>query len=213
MDKKKIYCIAYAIVIVVGIIITCIFGFNVDLVYREHKHVDIMIGKQFDYNEIKELAKEALNDKNIYVEKVELYGDMVSVNAKEITDEQLETLNNKINEKYEIENKTEDLEVITVPKEKISDVIKPYILPVITSAILILVYAVIRYRKLGIINVLLKVSAINVLVQATYFSIYAITRISFDKLTLSGALILLMVSLFITFYKLESEKEKKEQEK
>ena len=210
MDKKKIFCIALAIIIILGILITCIWGFNVDIIYREHKQVDIFIGKEFNNKEIKQLAQEVLENKDVYVEKVELYEDMVSINAKYISNEQLEQLNQKINEKYEIENKVEEISIVTVPKVKLSDKIKPYIWPAVICAIIILAYTIIRFRKLGILKIILKVLSINVLAQAIYFSIFAITRIPINILTLPGALILLVIVIYMVFYKLETKKEKKE---
>lgn len=206
MDKKKIFYIAIAI-IAIGILITCIFGFNVNLIYRKHQQVDIYIGKQFDNQEIKKIAQETLSSKDIIIEKVELYQDMVSIHAKEITSEQLEQLNQKINEKYEIENELESLEIVTVPKVRLQDKIKPYIVPVVISAILVIGYAIIRYRKLGIVEVILKVLVINIIPQGIYFSIFAITRLPFSRCTLPGALILAIITLFITFYQLETNKE------
>lgn len=210
MDKNKIFYIVIAAVILLGILITCICGFNVDIVYKEHKQVDIYIGKQFDNKEIEKIAKEILNDKDVYVEKVELYEDMVSINAKEISNEQLDELNKKINEKYEIENSLESLEVITIPKVRLLDKITPYIIPTIICTIIILGYAIIRYKKLGVLKVILKILEINVISQVIYFSIFAITRLPINRLTIPGALLLVIVTLFITFYRLENKKEKRE---
>lgn len=210
MDKKKIFYIAIAIIIALGILIACIWGFNVDIVYSEHKQVDIYIGKEFQSEDIEEIAKEVLGKQEIFIEKVELYEDMVSINAKEITNEQLEQLNQKINEKYEIENSVESLTIVTIPKVKLLDKLTPYVVPTIIVVVVIVIYSIIRYRKLGILNVLLKILKINVIPQGIYFSILSITRLPVNRLTLPVALLLIIITLFITFYKLESYKDKKE---
>ena len=210
MDKKKISYIVIAIIIALGILIACIWGFKVSIDYAEHKQVDIYIGKQFEGEDIKKIAKEVLGKQEIFVEKVELYEDMVSINAKEITDEQLEQLNQKINEKYEIENSLENLTIATIPKVRLLDKITPYIMPSIIATGVIIIYSIIRYRKLGILNVLLKIFKINVLAQGIYFSAFAITRLSINRLTLPVALLIVIITLFITFYKLEKDKDKKE---
>ena len=166
--------------------------------------------KEFNNKEIKQLAQEVLENKDVYVEKVELYEDMVSINAKDISNEQLEQLNQKINEKYEVENKVEEISIITVPKVRLLDKIKPYIWPAVICTIIILAYTIIRFRKLGILKIILKVLSINVLAQAIYFSIFAITRLPINRLTLPGALILLVIVIYMIFYKLETKKEIKE---
>ena len=55
---------------------------------------------------------------------------------KDITDEQLQQVNTKINEKYNIENTLEDLVVTNVPNTRIRDLVKPYITPVMISLIM-----------------------------------------------------------------------------
>lgn len=210
MDKKKIFYIVIAIIIALGILITCVLGFNVNIVYSEHKQVDIYIGKEFESKDIENIAKEVLGKQEIFVEKVELYEDMVSINAKEITNEQLEQLNQKINEKYESENSIDSLKIITVPKVKLLDKITPYIMPSVIAIGVIIIYAIIRYRKLGILKVLLKMFKINIIAQGLYFSILSITRLPINRLTIPVALVLAIITLFITFYKLENSKYKKE---
>lgn len=145
----------------------------------------------------------------MFVEKVELYEDMVSINAKEISEEQLEQLNQKINEKYEIENELESLSIVTIPKVRLLDKVTPYIIPAIICLVIIFVYAIIRYRKIGITKIS-KILGVNILAQAIYFSVFAITRLPINRITLPGALVLAIVTILVTFNKLESKKEKKE---
>ena len=213
MDKKKkILYTVIALIIVVGILITCIWGFNVNISYTEHKQVDIYIGKEFNSEDINKIAKEVLGKQEIRVQKVEVYEDMVSINAKEITNEQLEQINQKINEKYELENKADSLTIISVPKIRLLDEIKPYIIPAIISAVIIIVYSVIRYRKIGVLKLLISLVKSLVLPQAIYFSILAITRLPICRLTMPVALVILVVTLFVEYNNLEKAKDKKDLE-
>ena len=213
MDKKKkILYTVIALIIVVGILITCIWGFNVNISYTEHKQVDIYIGKEFNSEDINKIAKEVLGKQEIRVQKVEVYEDMVSINAKEITNEQLEQINQKINEKYELENKADSLTIISVPKIRLLDKIKPYIIPAIISAVIIIVYSVIRYRKIGVLKLLISLVKSLVLPQAIYFSILAITRLPICRLTMPVALVILVVTLFVEYNNLEKAKDKKDLE-
>ena len=207
MDKKKkILYTVIALIIVVGILITCIWGFNVNISYTEHKQVDIYIGKEFNSEDINKIAKEVLGKQEIRVQKVEVYEDMVSINAKEITNEQLEQINQKINEKYELENKADSLTIISVPKIRLLDEIKPYIMPIIISAVII------RYRKIGVLKLLISLVKSLVLPQAIYFSILAITRLPICRLTMPVALVILVVTLFVEYNNLEKAKDKKDLE-
>ena len=213
MDKKKkILYTVIALIIVVGILITCIWGFNVNISYTEHKQVDIYIGKEFNSEDINKIAKEVLGKQEIRVQKVEVYEDMVSINAKEITNEQLEQINQKINEKYELENKADSLTIISVPKIRLLDEIKPYITPIIISTVIIIVYSVIRYRKIGVLKLLISLVKSLVLPQAIYFSILAITRLTICRLTMPVALVILVVTLFVEYNNLEKAKDKKDLE-
>mgnify|MGYP004605668967 CR=1 FL=1 len=213
MDKKKkILYTVIALIIVVGILITCIWGFNVNISYTEHKQVDIYIGKEFNSEDINKIAKEVLGKQEIRVQKVEVYEDMVSINAKEITNEQLEQINQKINEKYELENKADSLTITSVPKIRLLDEIKPYIIPAIISAVIIIVYSVIRYRKIGVLKLLISLVKSLVLPQAIYFSILAITRLPICRLTMPVALVILVVTLFVEYNNLEKAKDKKDLE-
>lgn len=213
MDKKKkILYTVIALIIVVGILITCIWGFNVNISYTEHKQVDIYIGKEFNSEDINKIAKEVLGKQEIRVQKVEVYEDMVSINAKEITNEQLEQINQKINEKYELENKADSLTITSVPKIRLLDKIKPYIIPAIISAVIIIVYSVIRYRKIGVLKLLISLVKSLVLPQAIYFSILAITRLPICRLTMPVALVILVVTLFVEYNNLEKAKDKKDLE-
>ena len=68
---------------------------------------------------------------------------MVCIKTKgEVTSEQIENLNTKINEKYGTENKTEDIVITKVPKVKFIDLIKNYIWPTIISLVIIIIYIV-----------------------------------------------------------------------
>ena len=82
MNKKSIICIICCIVVVVGIVTACAIKLNFGLEYSEHTEIDIYIGKQFDSNEIKSIAKEVLQSKNISINKVEVYEDMVCIKTK-----------------------------------------------------------------------------------------------------------------------------------
>ena len=142
MKKKIIISLALVAIIILGIIFTTIIMLNSNLLYKEHKQIDISLGKEFEKSDIEGIVKEVTGSNEVVIQKLEVYEDMVSISVKEISDEQLENLNTKINEKYEIENAKEDLKVIDIPKVTFGDYIKPYIKPLLISLLIIAIYVV-----------------------------------------------------------------------
>ncbi|MFR0822934.1 MAG: hypothetical protein ACLU84_01010 [Clostridia bacterium] len=208
--KKTIQAII-TFLLIAGILILCIMGLNVGLTYAQSKQVDIYIGKTFDTQEIEQIVKEVTNESFVVIQKVELYEDMVSITTKELSQEQLEAINQKINEKYSIENKIEDLTIVDNAKIRGRDVIKPYILPILITLVIIAIYAAIRYRKLGIGKTILKVIGYPILAQAVLLSLIGITRIPVTYVTISIVLAVYAISYMVVFAGLE-KKEKMNKE-
>lgn len=196
------------LIIVIGIIMIFVKGFNFDLKYQDAKRIEFNLGKEFDSTEMKALAKEALGQ-DVVIQKVEVYEDAVSILVKDINDEQKSNLVAKVNEKYGTEITTDETEVITVPHTRLRDLVKPYILPFTIATIVILVYIAIRYFKLNSLKVIGKTIVTVVLTQALLFSIIAITRIPIGRLTIPMVLTVYMLSLAYCTTKFEKELAKK----
>ena len=95
--------------------------------------------------------------------------------------------------------------------------VKQYIIPFIISSAIIAVYLIIRYRKLGIIKVLLKTVGIVVLAQLELLSIMAITRIPIGRITIPLIITVYMLTLLGITTRFENTlqeiKEKEEKKK
>ena len=192
------------LIIVIGIIMIFVKGFNFDLRYQDAKRVEFNLKQEFDSSEMKALAEEALGQK-VIVQKVEVYEDAVSILTKDISDEQKESLVAKVNEKYGTEITTDETEVITVPHTRLRDWVKPYVLPFAIATIVILVYIAIRYFKLNSLKAIGKTIWVVVLAQALLFSVIAITRIPIGRLTIPMVLTVYMLSLAYCTTKFEKE--------
>lgn len=213
MEKKKIGYIVLACIIIIGIIVIAFAGFNVSLKYSPNKQVSIYIGKEFESNEIKSIVKDVVGDKPVIVQKVELYREIASITVEDITDEQIEQLNTKINEKYGIENTVkEDIRVTQNSNLRIRDMVKPLIMPVALSLVIIIIYAGIRYRKINILEVLGKIIGMNVLAIAVFVSVIAITRIPVNALTIPMCLAIYVVVTLAVFNELEQKTQTRMQE-
>lgn len=212
MKNKTIIRIILALIILAGIIITCIYGLNFGLNYSNHKEIDIYIGQEFENKDIYKIAKEVLVNQKIAVQKVELYEDMVSITAQDITTEQVEELNTKINEKYGIQNTIEELVITDIPNARGRDVIKPYILPIAISFIIIIIFFIIynmiyshKGRETNTIKTVVKSVFSIIIVQLLYLSILAITRLEVNRLTIPVSIILYIITTIVIVLKLEKK--------
>ena len=197
--KKIIYGIL-ACIIIAGAIITCTIGLNVDIIYSKNVEIDVYIGKVVDSEEIKQLAKEVFPNEKIIVQKIEMFEDMISITMKDKTDEELkeplEQLNNKINEKYGTNNKVEDdITIVHNPKIRLSSILKPYLVPVGISIIIILVFVGIRYKKLGVLKTITKYILCTGIVEIVYLSLFAIIRLPINRLVVPMGLVLYITTI------------------
>ena len=162
---------------------TGIYGFNKELKYSKSQSIDVYIEQEVDLSKIKEIVNENLNNSNNMVQTVEIYKDLVTIRAKEITDEQKNNIVNKIKENYEFSQTAEDTTINTVPETKLIDMYKKYIVPFTISGILVLVYMAIRYYKKGILKVLGRTIVLPIFGELFLLSIIAITRIPVGRFT------------------------------
>lgn len=196
---KKIAQIILICLVLAGIIVIATLGFNVGVRYGENTQININIGKEFDSKDIKNIAKEVFGNQSVIVEYVEIYKDVVQITVKDATDEQIAELNNKINEKYELSNDLSNPDDVLVARNantRLRDLVMPYILPISISAAIIVIYEVIRFRKLGVWKVLYEAILAIIAPQAVLFSIYAIARIPVNRLTAAISIALYMLSVF-----------------
>lgn len=193
--KQKILSVIIAAIIIAGAVVTGVKGLNYDLRYQETKNIELYIAKDFEIADIKAITDEVMGKSPVIIRKVEVYEDSVSITAKEITDEQKQSIIDKINEKYQTELSADSTQIQTISHTRGRDIVKPYITPFIISTAIILVYMAIRYRKIGVLRTLLKTIATSVIAQAVLLSIIAITRIPVGRLTIPMIVTVYMLTL------------------
>lgn len=204
---KKIIKILLICLIIAGTIVIATVGLNVGLKYSANTQININIGKEFEIKDIEDITNEVFKNKRVIIQQVELYKDMLQITVEEVSEEQLNDLNAKINEKYEINNDISDLEVITNTNVRLRNIINPYILPILIVSIIVILISMIIYRKLGIWSVLY-IIAINIVVpQAILVSIYAVTRLPINRLTPIIAIIVYMISIILSIIYMNKLKE------
>ena len=203
--KNKIL-IGLAIVILVGIIITVAVGFNVDMCYRDYNLVDIKIGQNFNINDIKTITNEVFQKENIEIQKAGVYSDNVVIKVSSITDEQKNLLNTKINEKFGLNNSVDDIEINYISSYRLRDIIKPYIIPLIITTVIILTYMAIRFRKIGISKVISQVVLLTVIAELLYGSIIVITRYPVNRLVMPVGVVIYITIITILTGMFEKQK-------
>ena len=180
---KIIFIALVALVILIGIVVVGIWGYNKELKFEKSQSIDIYVEQKVDESKIKNIVHEALGNANYTVQTVEIYKDMVTIRSEQITEEQKNNIVNKIKENYEFKQTAEETTINTVPATRIIDMYKGYILPFTISGILVLVYMVIRYYKKGILKVLARTVAIPVFGEVFLLSVIVIARIPVGRFT------------------------------
>ena len=194
MKKKNVIILAIAMIIVIaGVIVASTIGFNKQLRYQDSQKIDIYVASEVDVDKIKSIANEVLGKQNM-VQTIEIYQDMVTIRAKSISDEQKDSIVNKIKENYEFEQTAEKTEIKDIPATRIRDMFKKYVLPFVLSFIIILVYMVVRYRQKGILNV--------------FAQTMAIPRIPVGVYTPTLVLVVYLASITYTVIKVEKQADK-----
>ena len=210
--KKKILIAVMACIIIVGFAMIGFVGLNFDINYTANKEIDINLGTQFEISDIRGLVKEVIGKEITVIQKVELYEEIVSIKVKEISDEQIEQLLTKINEKYNLEIKKDDITITNNPNLRGRDLVKPYILPIAISVVLVLVYAGIKFYRVNSIEVISKLIGLNIIAQLFYVSVLAITRLPVNRLTIPVSIAIYIattLAVTINFANKEIVKEKK----
>ena len=213
-NPKIIYLIA-VMIILVGMIVTGIWKTNFSLDYKEHTRIDVYLGKDYNLEDMKQIAKEVFSKEKIRYKEIETFHDSLSVHVSSLTEEQLGTFKEKVKEKYELEETDNSIVTTTIPHYRIRDMVKPYIIPIIIATILIFVYVGIRYLNLGVYKVIGVLLLRIVVSEAVLASIIEIARIPVGIYTMPvGILVYMLVTvLTVVGYEKQISKKKEEEKK
>lgn len=213
MKNTKIIYLVAVLIIIIGIAVTCIGKTNFSLEYSEHTRINVYIGKEFNIDDIKQIAKEVFKNKEIKYQNIETFNDSIAINVKELNDEELTVLKDKVKEKYEIEEIDSNVTTMIIPHYRIRDIIKPYVVPMVITTIIILAYVGIRYLKLGAFIVTIKLLVRLIVSQAVFASIIQILRIPVGVYVVPVAILIYILTIMATVIGYENEAtRKKEQE-
>lgn len=207
--KKIVYAILIC-VIIAGIVIIPTIGLRTDIIYSENVEIDLYVGKVAEKKDIESIVKEVFPNERVLVQQIEVFNDMYSVTLQDNrTDDELkakvEELNSKVNEKYGVDNKAEEISIIHNPKIRLSSILIPYAVTIGISLIIILVFVGVRYRKLGVIRTLINYILSIGLAELFLLSVIAITRFPVNRLVIPVGLVLFLIVVTILGFKNESK--------
>ena len=185
--SKIIYAIA-CIIIIAGAIVYFTKGFKFNMEYAKKDQIVLSNKTGFEISKVQEISKEVFENKEFTVQEVEIFKNAVEISAEEINEEEKANIIEKINAEYSLEISADDIKIENVEQTKIKDIVKPYILPVIITYALILLYFLIRYRKIGVKKVLLTGIILPMASELEFYSILAICRIPFGNVTTAVAI-------------------------
>lgn len=213
-NKKLIYGIM-TVIIILGIIATYVFRLNFTLEYSKNTRINVYIGKEYNVEDIQTIAEEVFGTKDIYYQEIERFNEAVSITVKEASDEQIENLTNKIKEKYELESTEGLIQTNEIGHLRGRDIVKPYIIPMVITTVIILAYVGIRYTNLGVYKTIFTLLARLVYSEALYLSIIAIARLPIGVYTMpiAIALYILVTMLTVAGYQKRLEKISAEEKK
>ena len=206
--KFKIIYIILAIIILIGIIIGATKGFNMELNYSLRQQFVISSDEKINKQEVEEIANEILTNRKVKIQKVDRFEKAVQIISSSISTDEKNAIVNKFNEKYSKEISAENIEIADVSNTRIRDILKPYILPAIISFSACLLYLIIVYNKIGLKRVLLTGICVPIISEVLFYSIIAITRLPFGRITNAIAIGIYVLSIFALTTSFQNEKDK-----
>lgn len=238
MKNQKIITLALGLLIIAGIIVVALKGFNVDFMLKQHDSIEYSMDSEFEISDVEKITAEVLKDKKFKVRIIELFNDAISINAETITTEEAEQITKKLDEKYKnteqqataentepvadstntentglentetIESPKEEYKIITNPKIKLSSLFKPYIVPIIISGIAIIIYAAIRFRKLNSKKIIVNLVSVITITVLSILSVIAIIRFPVNTLVIPFLMLIVLFELVFLFSKYENDLKK-----
>ncbi len=200
---KKILALFVVIILILGTLIVAKNGFNYGIEYKGVTELKFMLGQVLDMNEVQGIINEAFNGKELRVQKIDYFNDTVNISVVDPTEEEIQTLLDKLNSRYNQNNDMNSVVRVNTANTTIKEIIKPYVLPTVVALVLVAAYMGFRYRKQNILKVVLLPVFATLIVEALFFAICGIIRLPITIWTMPIALILMVITLTIYAYRFE----------
>lgn len=204
MKNKKIIVLALVLLIIAGIVVVGLKGFNVNFMLKQHDSLEYRIENDFEVSDVENIAKEVFENKKFEIKVIELFSDAVSIHAENITTEEADNLVKKLDEKYktvseevvtETTEENKNYNIVSNPKIRLFSLVKPYLIPSTIAGAIIVCYLAIRYRKLGAMKVALELVAWVIITALSIVSVLAIVRFPINTYVMPAIMLVEMVEI------------------
>ena len=111
--KKKVLYFVMIIAVIIGVITIKTKGFNYSTLYGNHERLEISLGSNYNIKDIKSIVNQTVNGHPV-VRTTTLFKTSVAIDSKKFSDEDINKLFTKLNEKYQL-----DLSLNDIKKDKI----------------------------------------------------------------------------------------------
>ena len=232
MKKKNVILLIVSILLIIGgSIMVAVKGFNVKIYLREHDTLKFVFEQAFEKSDVKNVCEEVFGDKKFEVRTLEVFDDAVYIMATEITEEEEEALLTKLSALYvdeeeateeSSEETTDDLTEETTEestifdaltegtdyefyhdsKIRLRDISKPYVIPTVIAAVIIVICMMVRYGIMKSKHVVLKTLEVCIksgILLLDILAIIALARISVSAWLLPCVMFIVMIYLIGTF--------------
>ena len=143
--KKKIPLIIFGLIILAGIIVLLVTGFEKSVTYKAGTRIEVYIPQGYEKQDILNIAKDSFNGKKVAIEDVAKLNQIAGIKINEkYSDEEMKNLKTKLSEKYEIDEDKLDIYEVSVPAIRVSTDIMPYVMPIGLVTIVSLIYVFLK---------------------------------------------------------------------
>lgn len=170
------------------------------------KKLNIHFQEKFELNDIDVIVKEVLENEDYQVTYANRFEDTAVITVKEISQEQITKIEEKLKEKYSSFSESENItQLIEVPSAKAIDLVIEYIKPLIITTVAVIILLAILFRKQGILKCFVLPLAFILGINAFYISVIAILRIPVSEYLVAVGMFVYCLSLIGTTLYMKSK--------
>lgn len=189
IEKRKIFFIISAVVILAGILCMLIFGLNQDIDFAGGTAMYVRIGEAFDNEEIRSITSDVIGFEPSSIQKVG-EGNEVVIKMKDISSDKRHELFQALKERYGLEE-SDLLTADTVSPTVGSDLRRNAFLSSLFASVLMLIYISFRFElKSGVAAVIALIHDVLIMV-----SVYAIFQVPVNTSFIAAILTILGYSI------------------
>ncbi len=197
---KLIIVLIALIIIIAGTVIKIKNGMNYIIKWKKSVSIAFHIHEaKVEKNDLKGILNESFPGSKYIIQNLDDEEDdyLITIDKEQITDEEKNAFVEKVNSKYETEVKAEEIETVYNNPVKLFDIVKPYIIPVLITAVIIAAYFILRYKKVGALNIIENLLYGIIMPEWLYLSILSLFRIPIGYYTLPIAILIYLISIIV----------------